>query len=60
MARPGSAPSLPSGPRVAGCTDELRSGYTLVVRWVDRLDRNYEDVCDTIRHFMRRGVVIQS
>jgi putative DNA-invertase from lambdoid prophage Rac len=31
-----------------------------VVRWVDRLGRNYEDVCDTIRHFMRRGVVIRT
>jgi putative DNA-invertase from lambdoid prophage Rac len=32
----------------------------LVVRWVDRLGRNYEDVCDTIREFMRRGVVIRT
>src|SRR5271154_2285 len=40
--------------------DKLRAGDTLVVRWVDRLGRNYEDVCDTIRHFMRRGVVIPS
>jgi putative DNA-invertase from lambdoid prophage Rac len=30
----------------------------LVVRWVDRLGRNYEDVCDTIREFLRRGIVI--
>jgi hypothetical protein len=27
----------------------LRSGDTLVVRWADRLGRNYQDVCDTIR-----------
>jgi putative DNA-invertase from lambdoid prophage Rac len=40
--------------------DKLRKGDTLVVRWVDRLGRNYEDVCDTIRHFMRRGVVIRT
>jgi DNA invertase Pin-like site-specific DNA recombinase len=40
--------------------DKLRAGDILVVRWVDRLDRNYEDVCDTIRHFMRRGVVIRT
>ena len=40
--------------------DKLRTGDTLVVRWVDRLGRNYEDVCDTIRHFMRRGVVIRT
>jgi DNA invertase Pin-like site-specific DNA recombinase len=31
-----------------------------VVRWLDRLGRNYEDVCDTIREFMRRGVVIRT
>jgi DNA invertase Pin-like site-specific DNA recombinase len=40
--------------------DKLRAGDTLVVRWVDRLGRNYEDVCDAIRHFMRRGVVIRT
>jgi putative DNA-invertase from lambdoid prophage Rac len=32
----------------------------LVVRWVDRLGRNYADVVDTIREFMRRGVVIRT
>lgn len=40
--------------------DKLRCGDILVVRWVDRLGRNYEDVCDTIREFMRRGVVIRT
>src|SRR5258707_12920651 len=40
--------------------DKLRAGDGLVVRWVDRLGRNYEDVCDTIREFMRRGVVIRT
>ena len=38
--------------------DLLRAGDILVVRWVDRLGRNYADVCDTIREFLRRGVVI--
>jgi hypothetical protein len=38
----------------------LRSGDTLVVRWVDRLGRNYVDVTDTIRKFMRRGVVVKT
>jgi hypothetical protein len=33
---------------------------TLVVRSVDRLGRNYEDVGDTIREFMRRGVIIRT
>lgn len=40
--------------------DKLRSGDVLVVRWVDRLGRNYQDVTDTIRHFMRQGVVIRT
>ncbi|WP_420967070.1 recombinase family protein [Bradyrhizobium sp. B120] len=40
--------------------DILRSGDVLVVRWIDRLGRNYGDVCDTIREFMRRGVVIRT
>jgi putative DNA-invertase from lambdoid prophage Rac len=40
--------------------DKLRAGDVLVVRWVDRLGRNYEDVLDTIREFMRRGVVIRT
>ncbi|BBF94068.1 recombinase family protein [Blastochloris tepida] len=40
--------------------DLLRAGDTLVVRWVDRLGRNYADVCDTIREFMRRGVVVRT
>jgi DNA invertase Pin-like site-specific DNA recombinase len=40
--------------------DKLRKGDILVVRWVDRLGRNYEDVCDTVREFMRRGVVIKT
>jgi putative DNA-invertase from lambdoid prophage Rac len=40
--------------------DMLRRGDTLVVRWVDRLGRNYEDVTDTIREFMRRGVVVRT
>lgn len=40
--------------------DLLRAGDVLVVRWVDRLGRNYEDVSDTIREFMRRGVIIKT
>jgi len=40
--------------------DLLRKGDTLVVRWVDRLGRNYQDVSDTIREFMRKGVVIRT
>jgi putative DNA-invertase from lambdoid prophage Rac len=40
--------------------DMLRAGDTLVVRWVDRLGRNYADVTDTIREFIRRGVVVRT
>ncbi len=40
--------------------DMLRTGDTLVVRWVDRLGRNYADVSDTIREFMRWGVVVRT
>jgi putative DNA-invertase from lambdoid prophage Rac len=39
---------------------DLREGDTLVVRWVDRLGGNYQDICETIREFMRRGVVIRT
>lgn len=40
--------------------DMLREGDTLVVRWVDRLGRNYADVTETIREFMQRGVIIRT
>ncbi|MGI6850944.1 recombinase family protein [Mesorhizobium sp. 1B3] len=40
--------------------DILRPGDTLVVRWVDRLGRDYRDVSDSIRHFMGEGVVIKT
>lgn len=40
--------------------DMLHRGDTLVVRWVDRLGRNYQDVTDTIRRFMREGVIIKT
>jgi DNA invertase Pin-like site-specific DNA recombinase len=40
--------------------DLLQRGDTLVVRWVDRLGRNYQDVTDSIRHFMRQGVIIRT
>lgn len=40
--------------------DLLREGDTLVVRWVDRLGRNYQDICESIREFMRRGVIIRT
>nr|RDS94495.1 recombinase family protein [Cereibacter sphaeroides f. sp. denitrificans] len=40
--------------------DLLRKGDVLVVRWLDRLGRNYTDVTEVVRHFMQQGVVIQT
>jgi DNA invertase Pin-like site-specific DNA recombinase len=40
--------------------DMLRAGDTLVVRWIDRLGRNYEDVTENIRRFMAMGVIIRT
>jgi DNA invertase Pin-like site-specific DNA recombinase len=40
--------------------DLLRRGDVLVVRWVDRLGRNYADVTEIIREFMKRGIVIRT
>ena len=56
----GVSTSLADRPQGKRLFDILRRGDTLVVRWVDRLGRNYSDVCDIIREFMRRGVVIRT
>jgi putative DNA-invertase from lambdoid prophage Rac len=40
--------------------DILREGDRLVVRWVDRLGRNYQDVTDTVREFIRRGIRVET
>jgi putative DNA-invertase from lambdoid prophage Rac len=40
--------------------DLLRRGDTLVVRWVDRLGRNYDDVVETIQRFMKKGVIVRT
>ncbi|GFE77528.1 recombinase family protein [Novosphingobium sp. TCA1] len=40
--------------------DMLRQGDTLVVRWIDRLGRDYTDVTETLREFMRRGVIVRT
>lgn len=47
----------PGGARVL---DVLRPGDVLVVRWVDRLGRNYRDVTSTIRALMDMGVVVRT
>ncbi|MDQ7262130.1 recombinase family protein [Paracoccus sp. PS-1] len=40
--------------------DMLRAGDVLVVRWLDRLGRDYLDVRDTVQEFMRRGVTVHT
>jgi putative DNA-invertase from lambdoid prophage Rac len=40
--------------------DILRRGDVLVVRWVDRLGRDYDDVTGAIRAFMKKGVIIKT
>jgi putative DNA-invertase from lambdoid prophage Rac len=40
--------------------DMLRAGDVLVVRWVDRLGRNYADVTEVIRQLMAKGVVVKT
>ncbi len=57
----GVSTTLQERPEGKRLYDKLRhGGDTLVVRWVDRLGRNYQDVTDTIRHFMREGVVVKT
>ena len=57
-----ASPHTPLADRSQGrrLFDLCRAVDVLVVRWVDRLGRNYDDVSDTIREFMRRGVVIRT
>ena len=40
--------------------DVLRENDILVVRWIDRLGRNYQDVTDTVREFIRREIRIET
>lgn len=56
----GISTKLAERPQGKRLFDILRPGDTLVVRWVDRLGRDYRDVSDSIRHFMRDGVVIKT
>lgn len=56
----GVTTTLAERPEGRRLNDMLRSGDTLVVRWVDRLGRNYQDVRDTIEKLMRRGVVVRT
>ncbi|HEY5379689.1 MAG TPA: recombinase family protein [Pseudolabrys sp.] len=56
----GVSTKLADRPQGRRLFDLLREGDTLVVRWVDRLGRNYQDICESIHEFMRRGVIIRT
>ena len=47
----------PNGKRLF---DILRDGDVLVVRWIDRLGRNYDDIQANIRKFIESGVTIKT
>ena len=40
--------------------DILREGDVLLVRWLDRLGRNYDDIQLNMRHFLDKGVTIKT
>jgi putative DNA-invertase from lambdoid prophage Rac len=40
--------------------DKVRAGDRVIVRWVDRLGRNYDDATATIRHLMAEGVIVKT
>ncbi|MFC0279827.1 recombinase family protein [Falsigemmobacter intermedius] len=40
--------------------DMLRDGDVLVVRWIDRLGRNYVDITRSMRDFLEMGVTIKT
>lgn len=56
----GISTKLSERPQGKRLFDKLRRGDTLIVRWVDRLGRNYNDVTNTIRAFMNNGIVIKT
>lgn len=56
----GVATALRDRPQGRRLFDMLRKGDVLLVRWIDRLGRNYEDVTRTIRDFIDRGVIVKT
>ena len=56
----GIATRLNERPEGRRLFDILREGDYLCVRWLDRMGRNYADVTDVVREFIRRGVVIKT
>jgi DNA invertase Pin-like site-specific DNA recombinase len=56
----GVATRLKNRPEGKRLFDKLRRGDVLVVRWIDRLGRNYTDCTETIRHFMQEGIIVRT
>jgi Site-specific recombinases, DNA invertase Pin homologs len=56
----GVSTALRDRPQGRRLFDMLRRGDVLLVRWIDRLGRNYLDVTSTIREFMERGVIVRT
>ena len=56
----GVSTSFADRPAAARLLDALRPGDVLVVRWVDRLGRNYDDVTSTIKTLMNQGVIVKT
>jgi putative DNA-invertase from lambdoid prophage Rac len=56
----GIATRLRDRPEGKRLFDVLREGDVLLVRWIDRLGRNYQDVTDTIREFIRRQIRVET
>lgn len=52
--------SLNERPNGRQLFDMLSAGDVLVVRWVDRLGRNYTDAADVVRELTERGIVIRT
>ena len=56
----GVSTKLAERPQGKRLFDILRSGDTLLVRWLDRLGRNYDDITESMRLFLKRGVIIRT
>lgn len=56
----GVSTRLAERPQARRLYDLLRAGDVLVVRWIDRLGRNFDDVTSVIREFIGRGVIIKT
>lgn len=46
-------------PQWASAEKDLRKGGTLIVRWLDRISRNYDELHKTMRRLMDKGVRVE-